>query len=403
MSAASLQFIRAQTLAQVVLAVAEARTLGLVPLVGDPRWSEEHWQLVRNRWEGETLPQGAAWAALSSGSTGNPRLIVRSDKSWTESFAVLNRILGLTEADLFYLPGSPASSLTLFSIAHAANLGAHVTSQLQTVSQTGEVRQATVFHGTPALLRTLLNQLETRVEPAGESGLNLPANSVGEPGIRVALVGGDVLDAQTRARAAALGIRVFSYYGAAELSFVAIDPDGKGLLPFEGVELRIDDGQLWVRSPYRAIGYLGDGGALRETADGWVTVGDLARYTATEGRLAIRGRADGAIQIAGATVVPEDVEAALTQLESVAQAVVFGIPNANIGNLVAAVVVFKAEAPASARTAQFLNLKLSAVLSNTHRPRQWFVAEAIPATISGKPARLKVQQSAVAGEYQKLD
>ena len=391
MTAPSLKFIRAQTLAQVVLAVADARKLGLVPLVGDPRWSDEHWQLVRNRWEREPLPQGAAWAALSSGSTGNPRLIVRSDRSWTESFAVLNQLLGLTEGDLFYLPGSPASSLTLFSIAHAANLGAQVTSQLQTVSQAGEVRQATVFHGTPALLRTLLNQLETKVELGGE------------PGIRVALVGGDVLDAQTRDRATALGIRVFAYYGAAELSFVAIDPDGKGLLPFEGVEVRIDDGQLWVRSPYRAIGYLGDGGALRETADGWVTVGDLARYTATKGRLAIRGRADGAIQTAGATVVPEDVEAALVQLEGVAQAVVFGIPHANIGNLVAAVVVFKAEAPASARTAQFLNLKLNAVLSNTHRPRQWFIAEAIPATISGKPARLKVQQSAVAGEYQKLD
>jgi acyl-coenzyme A synthetase/AMP-(fatty) acid ligase len=285
--------------------------------------------------------------------------------------------LNLTADDVFYLPGSPASSLVLFSIAHAASLGARVVGDFA-------LSDATVFHGTPSLLRALLKRLE-----AGSKS-----------SIRVALVGGDVLDQATREQAQAHGLRVISYYGATELSFVAIDLDGLGLQPFPGVETKIIEHQLWVRSAYRAIAYLGDGGALRETSDGWATVGDLA--TEHQGRLSIQGRADGAIQTAGATVIPEDVEQALALLPGVEQIVVFGLPNGVIGNLVAAVLVFKADATASMkslREAEAVSLKL---LSNTHRPRVWFEANGLPTTISGKPARKLILAAALAGEYGKL-
>jgi len=376
-TAPALDFIRAETVAEVAALVAKSRAEGRVPLVGDPRWSLEHWGLVCERWSGSTLPEQAAWVALSSGSTGNPRLIVRSEQSWSLSFPVLNKLLNLTAEDVFYLPGSPASSLVLFSLAHAASLGARVVGDLA-------LSDATVFHGTPSLLRSLLKRLD----------------SGDKSSIRVALVGGDVLDQATREQAQAHGLRVVSYYGAAELSFVAIDLDGLGLQPFPGVETKIIDHQLWVRSPYRAIAYLGDGGALRETADGWATVGDLA--TEHEGRLNIQGRADGAIQTAGATVIPEDVEQALARLPGVEQIVVFGLPNDVIGNLVAAVLVFKADATDSMKSLREADSVSVRLLSNTHRPRVWFEASSLPATISGKPARKLIQAAAIAGEYQKL-
>lgn len=392
MTAPALDFIRAETVAEVAALVAKSRAEGRVPLVGDPRWSLEHWGLVCERWSGSTLPEQAAWVALSSGSTGNPRLIVRSEQSWSLSFPVLNQLLNLTAADVFYLPGSPASSLVLFSLAHAASLGARLVgdsaksrlTETELLQVDLALSDATVFHGTPSLLRSLLKRLDSGVKSS----------------IRVALVGGDVLDQATREQAQAHGLKVVSYYGAAELSFVAIDLDGLGLQPFPGVETKIIDHQLWVRSPYRAIAYLGDGGALRETADGWATVGDLA--TEHEGRLNIQGRADGAIQTAGATVIPEDVEQALARLPGVEQIVVFGLPNDVIGNLVAAVLVFKADATDSMKSLREADSVSVRLLSNTHRPRVWFEASSLPATISGKPARKLIQAAAIAGEYQKL-
>lgn len=378
MNTAALDFIRADSVAEVAALVAKSRAVGNVPLVGDPRWSVEHWDLVRGQWLNAQLPDEAAWVALSSGSTGNPRLIVRSAQSWEHSFPVLNRLMSLTTDDVFYLPGSPASSLVLFSVAHAASLGARLSGDPDSIAQ------ATVFHGTPSLLRTLLQKLES-----------------GRPSrIRAALVGGDILDSATRERAENLGIKVLAYYGAAELSFVAIDVDGHGLQAFPGVDTKITDGELWVRSPYRAISYLGDGGALREAADGWVTVGDLAAES--EGRLVIQGRADGAIQTAGATVIPEDVEKALSQFRGVENVVVFGLPSSTIGNLVAAAVVFELHATASMKRAWVHRVLESGLLSNTHRPRVWFEANTLPVTLSGKPARKAIQAAAIAGEYQKM-
>ena len=377
MTSPVLDFIRADSVAEVATLVAESRAAGKVPLVGDQRWSMQHWQTVCQRWSEEKLFEDTAWAALSSGTTGNPRLILRTAQSWQNSFEILNNILRATADDVFYIPGSPASSLALFTIAHAAKLGASVVGD-------ESFEQATIFHGTPSLLRSTLARLA-----AGQSSK-----------LRVALVGGDALDAATREIAAAHSISVISYYGAAELSLVAIDVDGSGLKPFAGVEIKIIDGQLWVKSPYRAIGYLGDGGALQESADGFATVGDLASFE--DGCLKIQGRADGAIQTAGVTVIPEEVEKALQTLPGVDQVVVFGLPSESIANLVAAVITFNAHAPSEANELRTIEKLASELLSHTHRPRVWFVAESLPTTVSAKPARKQIQAAAIAGEYRKL-
>jgi acyl-coenzyme A synthetase/AMP-(fatty) acid ligase len=376
-TSSALEFIRGESVAEVAAKVAEARAGQRVPLVGDSRWTDEYWQAVCDTWRAMPLPEGAAWAALSSGTTGNPRLILRSEESWSDSFEVLNKLLQASASDVFYIPGSPASSLALFTFAHAAALRAKVVGEDQLAS-------ATIFHGTPSLFRSTLAKLSNTESPK----------------LRVALIGGDSLDDHTRALAAKHSIRVISYYGAAELSFVAVDVDGGGFKPFDGVGLKIIDNQLWIKSPYLALGYLGAGGSLKATPEGWATVGDLASFE--NGYLKIHGRADGAIQTAAVTVVPEDVEQALQNLEAVKQVVVFGLPNESIGNLVAAVLVFDTKFDADLRSLMAVEAQAAKLLSPTHRPRVWFVAESVPVTISSKPARKLIQAAAIAGEYRKL-
>ena len=368
------------SLGQSIEAAMRVRRDGNVPLIGDYRWDPQFWDSLVRKYDSAPTPPGVAWAAFSGGSTGNPRVIVRTHESWQLSFAPLNQLLQITADDIFYVPGSTASSMTLFSIAHAQDLGAELILGASVGVHAADLRAATFFHGTS----TSLEQVLTLLERGTSSRL------------RVALVGGEKTTPQLRARAQALGIKVFAYYGAAELSFVAIDPDGFGLQAFPGVELELRGDILWSRSGYQSLGYLdGAVGALQKDDDGWATVGDIAACELIDGlasqhsRYRILGRSDGAILTAGATVIPEEVEAVLNQIDGVQASVVFGLTTAS-GVLVAALIERSGQNPTHNR-AYFKN-QASGSLSATHCPRVWFETSEIPRTASGKIARGLVAQ-----------
>lgn len=375
---------------EVVDHVRAVRAAGDIPLVGDERWPAAQRAAVAGLVRDARPPADAAWASLTSGSSGTPRVVLRTAASWERSFPAVSALLddpAVPDAErVVALPAPPSSSLTLFSVAHALGGGPRPVFP----GPGGSLADATSFHGTPQALRALLD------------GGQLPR-------VRTALVGGSHLDKDLRAYAESLGIRVTSYYGAAELSFVALD-DGTGLRPFPGVDLDVRDGELWVRSPFAALGYLGDGGPLR-TDGAWATVGDLAEPEpgpgsrtstwpgASTGTLRLRGRADGAILTSSATVIPEEVEAELRQVPAIADAVVFGYPAGGVGALVAAVLEPAPGFPALGTGA--LRGIVSARLGPAHRPRIWFTGE-LPRTASGKPARAEIIRRALAGEVSRV-
>jgi long-chain acyl-CoA synthetase len=257
---------------------------------------------------------------------------------------------------------------------------------------------ATVVHATPTAFRRILDLIDGGTEHR----------------LRVALIGGAALSAADRHRAASRGIQqVLSYYGASELSFVAIDVDGLGLRAFPGVELRIvaqDDsdpdlglGRVDVRSPYLSGGYLGGAiGPFERDAEGWATVGDLATipHPAGEQTLELRGRGDGAILTAGATVVPEDVELVLRTLPGIREAVVFGVPHPRLGAMVCAAVETTDDAGAAERAhwQRVCREHLTAAQS----PRRWFATATLPRTASGKPARAQTIGAVARDELRRL-
>lgn len=367
---------------------------GGIPLVGDDGWSAEQWARIRRLCADAVAQPGIGWASLTSGSGGFPRVVLRSADSWSASFPAVEELLGAREGDVVALPAPPASSLTLFSIAHSLEGGPRPAFPSGRTAASNDFASATLFHGTPHALRQLL-----------DTGT--------PPRLRAALVGGSGLDAGLRARAEALGIRVVAYYGAAELSFVAVD-HGEGYVPFPGVELDVRDGILWVRSPFVAAGHLevsGPAGRAQDrpsaqdgaprgplrSANGWHTVDDRAELS-TRG-LRLLGRADGAVLTASATVVPEDVEAVLRSVDGVGDAVVLGLPHAALGDLLAAVI--EPRQTGTPATAESMRRAARELLSPAHRPRRWFRAR-LPRTASGKPARAEVARMLAAGEVDTL-
>jgi len=110
----------------------------------------------------------------------------------------------------------------------------------------------------------------------------------------------------------------------------------------ETFEWKVVDGDLWIRSPARALGYLsGESGGFE--ADGWFSTGDLAECLA-DGGVRVLGRKQDLINMGGEKVIPGQVEAVLLEHPRVVDCRVFPLANALLGQVVAVEVVWLGEA-----------------------------------------------------------
>lgn len=112
-------------------------------------------------------------------------------------------------------------------------------------------------------------------------------------------------------------------------------PDSVGL-PYPNQELKLVDGELWIKGANIMDGYVGE----EETAfeDGWFRTGDLARFD-EDGFLYITGRLKEIIVLAnGENVSPAEVEARFNTLSCVQDCQVFAAKN-DAGNKILALEV----------------------------------------------------------------
>jgi fatty-acyl-CoA synthase len=189
-------------------------------------------------------------------------------------------------------------------------------------------------------------------------------------------------------------VRVF--YGATESGAVTLlrhedmerKPGACGV-PQHSVEVAIaeDTGEMLVRSAVIFDGYFDnpEATAAAFTDDGFFRTGDLAAVD-DEGFLSIVGRAKDVIRTGGETVSPSEVEDALRHHPALTDVAVVGIPDAQWGEIVCAVVVVKpgAEPPTVATLAEFT----ADTLARFKRPRRVEVVDVLPRT----PATLQVQR-----------
>ena len=264
---------------------------------------------------------------LTSGSTGTPRRIRRTQASWTASFAV-NAGLGIGPSARVAVLGRLVHSLALYGAVEGLHLGAevHLLDSLRPDRQRRALadRRITQLYATPAQLRLL----------AGAQGLC--------PDLRVVLVGGSKLDPGLRAALAdmAPAAEIREFYGAAETSFITIadaatPPDAVGR-PYPGVTLTLDPtGEVWVKSPYLFLGYEGGDGGAR-WRDGWLSVGEIGALQ--DGHLVLRGRAGRMVTVADQNVFPEEIETLMQTLPGVLRAAVLPIADPLRGAVLVAVV-----------------------------------------------------------------
>jgi len=159
----------------------------------------------------------------------------------------------------------------------------------------------------------------------------------------------------------ATGFRILERYGMTETGMNTsnpIDPAGRKAksvgYPLPGVEIRIVGpegvdvapglvGEVWIRGDNVFRGYWRMPEKTAESfCDGWFRSGDMGcRDPGDGGRLYLVGRAKELIITGGYNVYPKEVENALEAHEAVREAAVFGLPDEDFGERVAAAVVLR--------------------------------------------------------------
>jgi O-succinylbenzoic acid--CoA ligase len=151
-------------------------------------------------------------------------------------------------------------------------------------------------------------------------------------------------------------------------------------------------GEILVRGPTVSPGYLDPADNARREG-GRLRTGDLGRLDA-EGFLYVMGRYDDMIITGGENVYPAEVEAVLQEHPAIAEACVFGVPDARWGAAVAASVRLRHGATAES---QALIEYVCGRLARFKAPRRVHFVEEFPRTPSGKIIRQQARAAALSG------
>lgn len=209
--------------------------------------------------------------------------------------------------------------------------------------------------------------------------------------LRCLLTGGGPLSADDIARSTALGLAPSQTYGLTEAAsqVCTLLPDeaaahaGGAGRPLPGMLVRIVDGVIQVRGPTLFNGYEQDGAVNEPLAsDGWFSTGDLGELDAA-GYLTVHGRRTDLIVSGGENVYPAELESVLARHPQIAEAGVYGVADAEWGQVVAAVLVARGTPPGDAE----LEAWFAANLAGYKRPRRWRWVDELPRTATGKLQR----------------
>jgi malonyl-CoA/methylmalonyl-CoA synthetase len=206
---------------------------------------------------------------------------------------------------------------------------------------------------------------------------------------------------------------ILERYGMTETNMITSNPyDGErrpGAVGFAlpGIDVRIADpesgqvlekgeiGVIELKGPNVFQGYwrMPEKTAQEFRPDGWFITGDLG-YVDPDGYFTISGRAKDLIISGGFNVYPAEIENALDALASIAESAVIGLPHADFGEAVTAVVTPRSGASIDEAK---IRAALEGVLAKFKIPKRILTVEALPRNAMGK-----IQKKALREEYSRL-
>jgi long-chain acyl-CoA synthetase len=341
---------------------------------------------------------------FSSGTTGTARGVVMSHRSVIANLQNLLVLTGRLPTEL--PPGHPGTvSLLSVPLFHLAGIQTSCTTML-----TGGKLVFLSGRFDPAEVLALIERERVRV---WGSVPTMVSRVLDHPGLtrrdtsslRSVPMGGAAVSPELRQRVAASfpGVKsgAGSLYGLTEAGGVLAAGSGPDLDDRPGcvgralpvVELRIAGpgpdgvGEIQARTPTATDGYLGDPAPLADP-DGWISTGDLGRIE-EPGWLYVTGRSKDIIIRGGENVACAHVERALLRHPDVLEAVAVGLPDADLGEEVGAVVVLRPGARAGLAE---LRRHAGTELARFEHPARWWLRRGpLPVNATGKILRREIR------------
>lgn len=351
-----------------------------------------------------TDPEDMAILHFTSGTTGMPKGAVHAHKAVLMHYMTAKYVLDLHPDDIFWCTADPGW-VTGTSYGIIAPLTRGVTSIIDEADFAAErwyeilaTQKVSVWYTAPTAIRMLMRSESKPQEKLKQLRFIL---SVGEP------LNPEAINWAERT----LGMPIYDNWWQTETggimisNFLAvpIKPGSMGH-PVPGIEVAVvarDDenqvrflppnevGELAIKVGWPSMfrGYLHDEKKYRDSfANDWYITGDLAKQD-EEGYFWFVGRADDIIKTSGHMVGPFEVESALMEHPSVAEAAVIGLPDPVVGEMVKAYISLKAGIAPSEELS--LNIKGFArqKLGSAVAPKEIAFSQDMPRTRSGKIMR----------------
>jgi acyl-CoA synthetase (AMP-forming)/AMP-acid ligase II len=360
-------------------------------------------RLIARKPAGEVPPGGAASAQLTSGTSGRTRVALRPVSALVTEAENYRAALDLGPGTVLACP-VPLHHAYGFGLAALAAPLAGATTLVTSADRPRMLLRALDQHDV-----TLVASVPPMLRLLAEAATSRPARRIGY------LTAGMPLDPRTAELVGTvLGGHLGEVYGTTETGPICVRPpvpwqDARSLgwpLPGVRVDLRpLDDdapeprpragdaadvlsGLVTVYSPTAMTGYLyPDRVDAAPVADGFV-VGDIARRT-PDG-LVIVGRLANCVNVGGAKVSPEEVEAVLLEFPPVRSCLVDGVPDERLGQRIRATVTpADVDLPA-------LQAFCRQRLSGSKLPGRFRSTETLQTTATGKVIRRVARTAAVA-------
>lgn len=299
---------------------------------------------------GEPVADGEALVVATSGTTGEPKGVVHTHRSVAASAEATSDFLGIDPDRHHWLACLPLAhvgglSVVTRALHSGASLTVHEEFDADAVDAAGAAGCTHVSLVATALRRVDPTRWEQIVLGGSAPPPDRPANSV-------------------------------ATYGMTETGSGVVY-DG---VPLPGVEVRVVDGELWLRGAMIASRYR-DGAPVVD-GDGWLATGDLGSFA--DGVVRVHGRRGDMIITGGENVHPDPVEQRLRAHPLVADAAVVGRTDPEWGQRVVA--VLEVADGATIPTLDDLRAWVKAELPAWCAPREVEV-RSLPRTALGKVRR----------------
>lgn len=318
----------------------------------------------------------------TSGTTGRPKGAVHTQRSLL--FTVLN---GVAHQDLH----AGDRILTFLPIFHVGGLNIQTLPALYVGASVELVRR---FDPAAVLdaLRTR-RHTHTLAVPATMAALlaHPDAATLDWSCLRGLNSGSSVVPPSLIAGFHELGVPVGQVYGSTETgptavvlrfedAFDHVGSCGKAALHSE---LRIVDGELWVRGPHVFDRYWNDDEATAAAfSDGWYRTGDVG-HTDQDGFVYVDERLRDVVISGGENIYPAEVELVLAGHPAIAEVAVVGRPDERWGEVVVAYVVVRPDATAELAIDD-LRVWCEGRLARFKQPRALVPVDSLPRTALGK-------------------